>query len=183
MRIQSSRAICSQISGLSFDAGCPSEAEASSSPCHQRCLRLQLWSYEVWWMRAETQRLHRYLSRTASTSPVTCGNFGPVSGRKHAQWLQSKSLFPLTFLFLLLQIKSLSILLGNYAFNKVDCFKSSKCDVQQSFCSIKCKKTSINTVKHWQKHNSSFLLECVFVWGFFFLFGFWLLSSIFLKTR
>lgn len=58
MRIQSSRAICSQISGLSFDAGCPSETEASSSPCHQR--RLRLWSYEGWGMRAVKQRLYRF---------------------------------------------------------------------------------------------------------------------------
>lgn len=56
MRIQSSRAICSQISGLSFDASCPSVTEASSSPCHQR--RLWLCSYEGWWMRAVKLCLH-----------------------------------------------------------------------------------------------------------------------------
>lgn len=57
IRIQSSCAICSQISGLSFDMGCPSRVEASSSPCHQRCLRL--WSYKMWWMKAVKHQLYR----------------------------------------------------------------------------------------------------------------------------
>lgn len=56
IRIQSSCTICSQISGLSFDMGCPSRMEASSSPCHQRCLRLR--SYKMWWMRAVKHQLY-----------------------------------------------------------------------------------------------------------------------------
>lgn len=56
IRIQSSCTICSQISGLSFDMGCPSRVEASSSPCHQRCLRR--WSYKMWWMNTVKHQLY-----------------------------------------------------------------------------------------------------------------------------
>lgn len=55
VRFQSSWAICSQISALSFDMDCPSTVEASSSPCHQRCRRR--WSYKRWWMKAVKHRL------------------------------------------------------------------------------------------------------------------------------
>lgn len=57
IRIQSSCTICSKISGLSFDTGCPSRMGASSSPCHKRCLRL--WSNKLWWMRAIKHQLCR----------------------------------------------------------------------------------------------------------------------------
>lgn len=85
MRIQSSRAICSQISGLSFDAGCPSEAEASSSPCHQR--RLRLWSNEGWWMRAVKQRLYGFCQGPPHRHRWLVGTCGPASGSQlHRRW-------------------------------------------------------------------------------------------------
>lgn len=56
VRIQSSRTICPPIPGLSLDMGCPSRMEASSSPCHQRCLRLR--SYKMWWMKAVKHQLY-----------------------------------------------------------------------------------------------------------------------------
>lgn len=64
-----------QISGLSFDMGCPSRMGASSSPCHQRCLRL--YSYKLWWMRAVKHQLHGVFQSPRHTHHRVVKSFVP----------------------------------------------------------------------------------------------------------
>lgn len=127
IRIQSSQAICSQIARLSFDAGCPSEAEASSSPCHQR--RLWLRSYEGWWRvmyEGREAATASGLSRTtwptlAQHQAASSTDAGALASAQKERTCKSFSRVrvccPQFLVLLLKRINSLRILVGHYVFS------------------------------------------------------------------